>query len=241
CAACHRPLPGWANVPLVSYLLLRGRCGACRAPIGFRAFLIELTLATIALYLYLHFPLPDAIARLVFCALLLVVGLIDFDWRVMPDVWPLIPLAMLAAWWILPEVGWRDSALGLVVGGGLPIAVAAAYKLLRRETGLAAADISLAALSGAFLGWFGALFTICGGALIGVIGGLALALDGWRPAEQHLPQPVAEAYAPEGLDLARESRRPLMRTAVPFAPFLALAAGVYALFQPQLVQWYFGG
>ncbi|HYK65656.1 MAG TPA: prepilin peptidase, partial [Patescibacteria group bacterium] len=70
CESCERAIPWWANIPILAYLGLRGRCLMCGAPIPFRHFLAEIGLGIIALYLYLAFPLPDAIARLVFCAAL---------------------------------------------------------------------------------------------------------------------------------------------------------------------------
>src|SRR3984957_12277725 len=62
CPECNRPIPWWANIPILAYLGLRGRCLMCGAPIPFRHFMAELSLAVTAAYLYLMFPLPDAIA-----------------------------------------------------------------------------------------------------------------------------------------------------------------------------------
>src|SRR5882762_8570850 len=68
CPSCRKPIPWHANVPMVSYLLLRGRCQMCGERISFRYFLTELALAAAAAYLYLYFPLADAAARFAFCA-----------------------------------------------------------------------------------------------------------------------------------------------------------------------------
>src|SRR3984957_11728425 len=62
CPQCNRPIPWWANIPILAYLGLRGRCIMCGAPIAFRPFMADLALAVTAAYLYLMFPLPDAIA-----------------------------------------------------------------------------------------------------------------------------------------------------------------------------------
>src|ERR1700730_11436171 len=90
CTECNRPIPWWANIPILAYLGLRGRCLMCGAPIPFRHFMAELGLALIALYLYFAFPLPDAIARFVLCAALWIVAIIDYDWRLIPNImtWP---------------------------------------------------------------------------------------------------------------------------------------------------------
>ena len=71
----------------------------CGAPIPFRHFLAELALAVTAAYLYFAFPLPDAFARFVFCAALFIVALIDYDWRLIPNIitFPGNPIGLLAA------------------------------------------------------------------------------------------------------------------------------------------------
>ena len=99
CAECGRPIPLWANIPILAYLGLRGRCLMCGAAIPFRNFLAELALAVTAMYLYLTFPLPDAIARFVFCAALFTVALIDYDWRLIPNAitFPGIPIGTFVA------------------------------------------------------------------------------------------------------------------------------------------------
>ncbi|HTY56812.1 MAG TPA: prepilin peptidase, partial [Candidatus Binataceae bacterium] len=98
CPHCERQIPAWANIPILAFIGLRGRCLMCRQPIPFRYFLTELSLAIIALYLYLSFPLSEAVSRFVFCAALFVASLIDFDWRIIPDVisLPGIPLGIVA-------------------------------------------------------------------------------------------------------------------------------------------------
>ena len=86
CESCERAIPFWANIPILAYLGLRGRCLMCGAAIPFRHFMTELGLTIIALYLYLSFPLGDAITRFVLCAALFIVALIDYDWRLIPNL-----------------------------------------------------------------------------------------------------------------------------------------------------------
>jgi leader peptidase (prepilin peptidase)/N-methyltransferase len=86
---------------------------------------------------------------------------------------------------------------------------------------------------GGFLGWQGVFFTLFFGSVIGAIGGIAFALSGGGAAS---PAPLGDpATDPEEADVS------ILRTEVPFGPYLALAAGVFALFQPQLTRWYLGG
>src|ERR1700719_1792551 len=99
CESCERAIPWWANIPILASLGLRGRCVLCGAPIPFRHFLAELGLALIALYLYFAFPLPDAIARFVLCAALWIIAIIDYDWRLIPNIitWPGALIGFIAA------------------------------------------------------------------------------------------------------------------------------------------------
>lgn len=242
CPHCRKPLAIWTNVPIISYLQLRGHCASCDAPIGFRYFLIEFVLGTAAMYLYLHFALPDAIARFVFCVILAINGLIDFDWRVVPDVltWGMVPVGVVASWLAMPETGWKNAVIGVFAGSGFLTILGGVYRLVRGREGIALGDIALLAATGAFLGWMGALFTLFVGSMLGSIGGIALALSGWAPAEDRIPPAVAQAFGPAGLDLKGENDLPLGQRPVPFGPFLALAAAIFTLFQPQLIGWYFG-
>jgi len=232
CPECNRPIPWWANIPILAYLGLRGRCLMCGAPIAFRHFMAELSLAVTAAYLYLSFPLSDAFARFVFCAALFIVALIDYDWRLIPNIitFPGIPLGLLAATFMIPEVGLERSLIGIAVGWGFLFLTGEVYFWLRSREGVGMGDVWLLGMVGAFMGWPGAVFTLFVGSILGSVGGLVSALSGGAPAA-----PVAENAAGAG-----ETETSVLRTEVPFGPFLALAAGVFALFQPQIRRWYLG-
>jgi leader peptidase (prepilin peptidase)/N-methyltransferase len=231
CAECNRPIPRWANIPILAYLGLRGRCLMCGATIPFRHFLTEISLAVAAAYLYLHYPLPDALARFVFCAALFIVALIDYDWRLIPNIitFPGIPIGLMAATFMIPEVGLKRSLIGIAVGWGFLFLTGEVYFWLRNREGVGMGDVWLLGMVGAFTGWPGAAFTLFVGSILGSIGGLLSALSG-APAP-----PVVEGAAGTG-----ETETSVLRTEVPFGPFLALAAGVFALFQPQITHWYLG-
>lgn len=232
CENCERALPIWANIPILAYIGLRGRCLMCGGPIPFRHFLAEISLAVTGLYLFLLFPLGDAIARFVLCAALWIVAMIDYDWRIVPHVitFPGIVVGFLSAWLLMPEVGWRNSLLGLVIGSGVLFLTGELYRLVRGHEGVGMGDVWLLGMIGAFLGWIGVVFTLFFGSLLGVIGGVATALSNEKPALSTDP-------APEQVDADVS----ILRTEVPFGPFLAIAAVIWALFQPQLAHWYFGG
>ncbi len=234
CDSCERTIPWWANIPILAYLGLRGRCIMCGATIPFRHFLAEISLAVTALYLYLAFPLPDAIARFVLCAALWVVAIIDYDWRLIPNLitWPGMLVGFLAASLMMPEIGWKNSLLGILLGGGVLYFTGFLYQLVRGREGVGLGDVWLLGMVGGFLGWTGVFFTLFVGSIIGAIGGIAFALSG---GPKNSPAPVADpATDPEEADVS------ILRTEVPFGPFLALAAGIFTLFQPQLTHWYLG-
>jgi|HubBroStandDraft_4_1064222.scaffolds.fasta_scaffold76449_2 leader peptidase (prepilin peptidase)/N-methyltransferase len=234
CESCERAIPWWANIPILAYLGLRGRCVMCGAPIPFRHFLAEFGLAIIALYLYFAFPLPDAIARFVLCAALWVVAIIDYDWRLIPNIvtWPGTLIGFIAASLMMPEIGWKSSLLGILFGGGVLFGTGYLYQLVRGREGVGLGDVWLLGMVGGFLGWPGVFFTMFVGSIIGAVGGIAFALTGGAASS---PGPLGQpATDPEEADVS------ILRTEVPFGPYLALAAGVFALFQPELARWYFG-
>jgi leader peptidase (prepilin peptidase)/N-methyltransferase len=258
CESCERPVPWWANIPIFAYLASRGRCLMCGAPIRARHLGGELALALAALYLYANFPLGDAIARFVFVTALLISSLVDYDWRLIPNLitFPGVPVGFVLAAIFIPEVGWKSSLIGIIAGGGVLFATGFIYQLLRAKEGVGLGDVFLLAMVGAFVGWQGVLFTLFFGALLGSFGGLAIGLFG-TPRQAPEPPPgmreagVAAAVSqtdalaaatidPQAPDsaAAENEEHALLATAVPFGPFLSLAAGFYTLFQPQLVSWY---
>jgi leader peptidase (prepilin peptidase) / N-methyltransferase len=246
CPRCRRPIPFWANVPIIAYLGLRARCLACGAAIPFRYFLTELALAASAAYLSVNFAPLDALARFALCAALFTVALIDYDWRVIPNAITLagIPLGLLAAGLVIPEVGWQNSVLGIMAGAGFLFITGQVYTLIRRIEGVGMGDVWLVGMVGAFLGWSGALFTLFVGSMLGTAGGIAMAVSGGpHPMpEEAVPEAIAQLTQGAGVPGVRGHAEPsLLQTAIPFGPFLALAAAIFALFQPQLTHWYLAG
>jgi len=261
CENCQRPIPWWANIPIFAFLASRGRCLMCGAPIPARHLGVELALALIALCLFVTFPSGEAVARFVFVTALLICSLVDYDWRVIPNIITFVgvPVGFVLAALVMPEVGWRNSLIGIVIGGGFLFVTGFLYQLIRGEEGVGLGDVFLVAMVGAFMGWSGVLFTMFFGALLGSAGGILVALFGTPVATSAAPpgardmisaeMPVAagQGAAPAAIvadEPAADSREApdekvsLLKTAVPFGPFLSLAAGVYAVFQPLLMSWY---
>jgi leader peptidase (prepilin peptidase) / N-methyltransferase len=268
CESCERPVPWWANIPIFAYLASRGRCLMCGVPIRARHLGGELSLALAALYLYVNFPLGDAIARFIFVTALLISSLVDYDWRLIPNLitFPGVPLGFLLAALVMPEVGWKNSLIGIAAGGGVLLVTGLLYQLVRGQEGVGLGDVFLLAMVGAFLGWQGVLFTLFFGALLGSFGGLAVGIFGTPTDAPELPPSARQGATPgtagaqagavavqaDAVAVSIDQQAPdsaaaeneehsLLATAVPFGPFLSLAAGFYALFQQQLVSWYLSG
>ncbi len=247
CPLCQRPIPRWLNIPVLGYLMARGRCSQCRGPIPLRYPITELMLGLTALMLYANFEPLDAAARLVLCAALFAASWVDIDCRLIPDVisLPGILIGLLAAAVLMPEVGWKDSLLGMAIGGGLLFAVSEFYLRVRGREGMGMGDVKLLAMIGSFLGWQGILFTLFFGSSLGAVGGLVLGMLKWQPGSAELraemAPPVAvgsTAIQPETEPADSQADAGLLQTPVPFGPFLSLAAAIFAVFQPQLVHWY---
>lgn len=221
CPECGAAIRAADNVPVVSYLLLGGRCRACRARISWRYPLVEAATAALFLASFLRFGVSfEAPAAALLCGLLLSLALIDFDHMILPDAltWPAIALGILLQpflpWARLWEGPWgavAGAVLGAALGAGLLLAVWAAWYLVRREEGMGLGDVKMLAAIGAFLGWKGVLVSLFCAALSGSVVGLALMAWGGLGAKARLPfgtflafgglialfagEPLVQAYA----------------------------------------------
>ena len=213
CPRCKTMIPFYDNIPILSYLLLMGKCRSCGASIALRYPFVELLGGLFALACTLSFgPTIHGLVVFVFIATLTVVTFIDLDHRIIPDSisLPGIPLFFLAAL-AVPTVTWRASAIGIVAGGGSLFAVAWVYQLITGREGMGGGDIKLLAMIGAMIGWQGILFTLFAASAIGTIVGL--------------------------LAMIRSGKG--MKLAIPFGPFLAMGAIIYVFFGEALILWYF--
>lgn len=219
CPACGVPIGARDNLPVLGFLLLGGRCRACRAPISWRYPAVEAANGLLWLGLALaHGPRPRTFVEMALVSALLVLSLIDLDHQLLPDVITLPGLALGLGASLLPGAPLPPLQAALAAAGGYLAfaAVAKSYEKLRGVEGLGQGDWKLAALLGAFLGWQKMLLTV----LIASVAGTAVGLS---------------LVALRGRD---------MRHALPLGTFLG-AAGVLAVFAgDDLLAWYrglFGG
>ncbi len=212
CPRCGSGVAAYDNIPVLSWLLLRGRCRHCGLPISMRYPLVELLGIALALLVYVRFVTVggDPLAELgqffvyfAFCGVLLVLAGIDLDHFLIPDVitYPAIPVFFVLGIF-LRDVAPRDLLIGLVAGYGI-VAVTAeiGYLILRREV-MGYGDAKLLAIVGALLGWRAVIFTFFCAPLVGLL---------------VLVPPL----------LLR--RKKVTGVEVPYGPFLAVAAVGYLL------------
>jgi leader peptidase (prepilin peptidase)/N-methyltransferase len=200
------------NIPLLSYVFLRGRCRSCGAAISLRYPVVEaLSGALLMLLLYLLGLSPRLGVYAAFVAALVVVSFIDLDHQIIPDV---ISLPGIVVGLVASALGQGppllDSLLGALVGGGMLYAVAVGYHALTGREGMGGGDIKLLAMIGAFVGWRGVLVSLIIGSFTGAVVGISLILV----------------------------RRTDSRVPIPFGPFLALGAVCALVFGDRLITWY---
>jgi leader peptidase (prepilin peptidase)/N-methyltransferase len=162
CPNCDTLIPFYDNIPVFSYLWLKGQCRHCEIKISMRYPIVELLGGLFALAAYLKFGLEvQTLIYYLFMAALLAVTFIDIDHRIIPDVitLPGIPIGFAASF-ALPAITYKDSLLGILIGGGSLFLVAWLYTLLTKKEGMGGGDIKLLAMMGAIVGWQGVLFTI---------------------------------------------------------------------------------
>jgi leader peptidase (prepilin peptidase) / N-methyltransferase len=171
CPRCGSPIAWYDNVPVLSYLLLRGRCRHCAGAISWRYPLVEAaTGALFALAILARGAGPDLVPALVLAAALVAVTGIDLDHQIIPDVVTLPGIAAgLAFSLITGHPRWTDALIGVLVGGGLFFLI-----IVASRGGMGGGDMKLAAMLGAFLGWRSLLVAILAAVLAGGI--LAIAL-----------------------------------------------------------------
>lgn len=189
CPGCGAAIRARDNVPVFSYLLLRGRCRACGTRISWRYPAIEAvtSLLFVGCLEQFGFTLRTPVAML-FCCLMVALAMIDADHMILPDriTWPGIAAGIAVQPWA-PLAGLLPAVIGALAGAGILLAVWAAWYLIRREEGMGLGDVKMLAMVGAFLGWHGVLITLFFGALAGAIVGLALLRWGSHDLRSKLP------------------------------------------------------
>jgi leader peptidase (prepilin peptidase) / N-methyltransferase len=264
CPHCGDPIPLYHNVPVLSWLVLRGRCRACKQPISPRYLVVELLTGFLFVACYSHFGLNLAMLK---CSVLgyLLLGLIftDAETKLLPDAMTLPGLALGIAFSlvvpvndlasrILPgmvsvslrhQIPWRlwslsDSLLGAAVGASFLYGAAAIYLRARGVEGMGFGDVKLMAMIGAFLGTMLTVLTIFAACLAGSLFGLSTVLAVWIKRTRRI-RARGDATSGEAYRRAwRSARLALRYYEMPFGVFLGGMALLSFIFGDQLLHWY---
>jgi leader peptidase (prepilin peptidase)/N-methyltransferase len=228
CGSCGTPIRPFDNVPILSYVLLRGRCRACKQPFSARYPLVEALAAILAAGLWIVFVSGDPgevlavrIARFAvyfaFAGVLIVLSFIDLATMRLPDIitLPAIPIFFLSGF-ATHDVPWLHRLIGAVAGYLFLRIISDFYFYVLKREGLGLGDAKLLALIGALLGWRSLLFVLAVGGFAGSLISIPIVL--WTRRNR----------------AGAESGESLRHTQIPFGPFLAGAALAYVFLGPRL-------
>jgi leader peptidase (prepilin peptidase)/N-methyltransferase len=212
CPDCKKQIKFYDNIPLISYILLKGKCRHCKKTISFQYPLIEGMTALSSLFLIIKFgPSLSYFVYFAFVSALIVITVIDLYHQIIPDVisLPGIGVGLLVSL-IIPQITFSNSLIGILLGGGSLFLVATLYQWLFKREGMGGGDVKLLAMIGAFLGWKAVILTILLSSLIGSVTGIMImVLKGKN-----------------------------FKYAIPFGPFLSLGAVIALFYGESLLRWY---
>ncbi|MFZ5994771.1 MAG: prepilin peptidase [Thermodesulfobacteriota bacterium] len=214
CPNCGAGIRWYDNIPVLSYLLLLGKCRRCRSRISLRYPLVELVTGLLSPAIFFRYGVSwTGLFYFIFVAALIAIIFIDFDHQIIPDIitYPGIIAGFISSL-ILPNITYRDSLIGIILGGGILYLIALGYLILAKREGMGGGDIKLLAMIGAFLGWQALPFTILVSALLGSVVGIIAIIKTGKDA----------------------------RMAIPFGPFLSIGAILYLFWGKAVTQWYLG-
>jgi leader peptidase (prepilin peptidase)/N-methyltransferase len=213
CTTCERRLSWYENIPVASWLALRGRCRSCGAGIAVTYPLVEFVTGTLFAGGYLVYGWTPLLAvRLLFACAMVVLFVIDLRHRILPNVITLPGIVAGLVFSLALPPGWLAALIGAIAGGGALFLIAEVYYRVRGVEGLGMGDVKMLAMIGAFLGWQLTLVTLMLASLSGSVIGVGLMATGRRD----------------------------MQAALPFGTFLAVGALVAAVYGDDLLAWYLG-
>lgn len=264
CPHCNQPIAFYDNVPVLSWLILGGRCRRCKAPITPRYLAVELLTGALFLACYAHFGLTLATVK--YCAFaFLLLGLIftDAETQLLPDKMTLtglglgiafslvVPVNDLGSQWLsgavsLPvstDIFWRllslfDSLLGAAVGASFIYGAGAIYLRARGVEGMGFGDVKLMAMVGAFLGLKLTILTIFTASISGSLFGLSTVGMVWLKRTRRRIARHHESGQAARSRAWQSARIALRRHQMPFGVFLGGMAIVALFFGDEFLRWY---
>jgi leader peptidase (prepilin peptidase)/N-methyltransferase len=212
CPKCSSKIKWYHNIPVLSYIILGGKCAYCGENISVTYPLIEILSGLVFLINFLIFGFNiQYLTIVIFESLLLIVIFVDLEHMIIPDE---ISIGGIVAGFILSffqnSISWQDSLLGIVIGGGILLLIIKGYYLLTKKEGMGGGDVKLLAMIGAFLGYKSLFFVILCSSFLGTLIGIPIMII-------------------KGKD---------KNFAIPFGPFLSIAAILYIYFGEKIISSY---
>jgi leader peptidase (prepilin peptidase)/N-methyltransferase len=214
CPKCRSNISPKDNIPLFSYILLKGRCRNCKSKISIQYPIVEFLTGLIYLIIYLIYGLSiQSLIYIILSSALIIIAFIDLNEQIVPDVisLPGIVIGFIISFFV-PYISFINSTLGVVVGGGIILIIGLVGSVIFKKEAMGGGDVKLAAMIGAFMGWRFIIISLFLGFFLGALAGIILIL------------------------LKIKSREDV----VPFGPFIVLGSFITLLWGEQIISWYIG-
>jgi len=214
CPKCRSKIKPVDNIPLLSFILLKGRCRNCKSKISIQYPIVELLTGLIYLIIYLTYGLSvQTLIYIILSSALIIIAFIDLNEQIVPDVisLPGIAIGFIISFFV-PYISFINSALGVVVGGGIILIIGLAGSVIFKKEAMGGGDVKLAAMIGAFLGWRYIIISLFLGFFLGALAGIILILSKIKSRED----------------------------VVPFGPFIVLGSFITLLWGDKIITWYIG-
>ena len=214
CPKCRTTIKPIDNIPLLSYILLKGRCRNCKSKISIQYPVVEFLTGFIYLIIYLIYGLSiQTLIYIILSSALIIIAFIDLNEQIVPDVisLPGIVIGFIISFFVT-YISFVDSALGIVVGGGIILVISLGGSVIYKKEAMGGGDVKLAAMIGAFLGWRYIIISLFLGFFLGALIGIILIVTKIKKRED----------------------------VIPFGPFIILGSFITLLWGEQIISWYLG-
>jgi len=214
CPKCRTIIKAIDNIPIISYILLKGRCRNCKSKISIQYPIVELLTGLIYLIIYLTYGLSiQTLIYIILSSALIIIAFIDLNEQIVPDVisLPGVVIGFILSFFV-PYIPFINSGLGVVVGGGIILIIGLGGSVIFKKEAMGGGDVKLAAMIGAFLGWRYIVISLFLGFFLGALAGIFLIMAKIKSREDM----------------------------VPFGPFIVLGSFITLLWGEKIITWYIG-
>ena len=214
CPKCRSSIKPIDNIPLLSYILLKGKCRNCGSKISIQYPVVEFLTGIIYIFIFLIYGLTlQSLIYIILSSALIIIAFIDLNEQIVPDIisLPGIVIGLILSFFV-PYISFINSVLGVVVGGGIILVIGLVGSVIFKKEAMGGGDVKLAAMIGAFLGWKYTIISLFLGFFLGALVGIFLILSKIKSKEDM----------------------------VPFGPFIALGSFITFLWGEKILSWYVG-